>query len=708
MFTLLRESYKIYHNIRKDMILYKNNRFWLGVILAILILLGLSYISRACIPNILLSNYLNKNISHVNGLELSYFSNSDYEGVPKKSVVKLPISFAQKDIHWKHKDFSLKYKGILKIPKTGTYCIGTSSDDGSYIYLNGDIIINNGGIHPLQEDEVRIYLIKSLYLFELDYFQKDGELALNLFWEIPGRQRELISNEYMFLLKDTFPRERFDFIRNVSNNSFDLLKLFLFGLLFLILCLFIAIRIDLSFLFRMPDVFQKWILRYSYLWLILIGIVSVISNMEVWVTRHLPFIYIPHILLLYLYFGYVYAILKNKSRYWNLRSLGLFSGIYIISYVFIMFRFPLENFMNIEDMLYCFNRAGCFLRGDYTNLDYPVLAYWLFGICYKLSFGNFNLFLIVVTFVRFLFLMWLFYFFYSFSESVKMPVFGFIFSLFFIIAPFSVNWLVLRYDVIPTTLVVGSLFYFYKKRYYLSCILNALGFMFKWFPVVAFPFMLFYLFYKKQYKEFIKILSLYLFIILTVITVFSPSAFFSPFIYQGKRLVMGESFFNLFLAWFHGPQPLAGISRDLPEQGIFTHEILSIILLSALSVVFLIFLFNLIKGLKKGNNLPIIYGCWAIIAFILFNRIFSPQFIQWFYGVVFVFLLVRLKDSKWLITTLFFLGLASVVNLIIPHPHGAHCEYYIYQKLFFWLFFIIVCMKLPRNYNEGSLHNSNS
>lgn len=44
----------------------------------------------------------------------------------------------------------MRWRGFLRIPATGSYDFQTSSDDGSILYLNNELIVNNDGNHGMQ------------------------------------------------------------------------------------------------------------------------------------------------------------------------------------------------------------------------------------------------------------------------------------------------------------------------------------------------------------------------------------------------------------------------------------------------------------------------------------------------------------------------------------------------------------------------------
>ena len=131
--------------------------------------------------------YLNGQASVENlkqGLKYSY-----YEGVwdsvpdfskltPKKTGVTetLDLNFALK------KDsFGVRFEGYLYITKKDLYNLWDVSDDGSKVYLNNELVIDNDGLHPAYDPiGIAIPLNSGYYPLRIDYFQKGGGEAITI------------------------------------------------------------------------------------------------------------------------------------------------------------------------------------------------------------------------------------------------------------------------------------------------------------------------------------------------------------------------------------------------------------------------------------------------------------------------------------------------------------------------------------------------
>ena len=79
--------------------------------------------------------------------------------------------------------FGIEYTGMFKPVRSGTYLFKLISDDGSKLWIDDRLVINNDGIHAEWAVRDTLYLSDSLHTFKLDFFQGPRyELALQLYW----------------------------------------------------------------------------------------------------------------------------------------------------------------------------------------------------------------------------------------------------------------------------------------------------------------------------------------------------------------------------------------------------------------------------------------------------------------------------------------------------------------------------------------------
>ncbi len=123
-----------------------------------------------------------------------YFPNNNWSGRP--ALVRIDNFLAAND--FLPAPFSIEWEGKFYAPRTGLYILGTNSDDGSQVFLDGKLVVDNGGHHSDRYRENRLQLSEGLHDIRIRYFQDDGGRKFELFWTPPGGVRELMPVSYLF------------------------------------------------------------------------------------------------------------------------------------------------------------------------------------------------------------------------------------------------------------------------------------------------------------------------------------------------------------------------------------------------------------------------------------------------------------------------------------------------------------------------------
>jgi PA14 domain len=83
--------------------------------------------------------------------------------------------------------FVIEYNGRFWIHQTGDYDFSLSSDDGSKLYIDGKLVINNDGLHSVEERTGSATLKTGAHRIKVSYFQGPGDgVALILNVARPG------------------------------------------------------------------------------------------------------------------------------------------------------------------------------------------------------------------------------------------------------------------------------------------------------------------------------------------------------------------------------------------------------------------------------------------------------------------------------------------------------------------------------------------
>ncbi|WP_026728311.1 family 20 glycosylhydrolase [Flavobacterium denitrificans] len=133
--------------------------------------------------------YFTGNFSQVQDLELSKPVSS--------GILEGKIS-AEK---WKTKlerYIGLKFSGYIFIPETGNYTFSTLSDDGSKLFIDDELIVDNDNIHWANEAYGAVKLEKGFHKINISYFDLTGGTTLNCFIQKEDQKKEEINASQLY------------------------------------------------------------------------------------------------------------------------------------------------------------------------------------------------------------------------------------------------------------------------------------------------------------------------------------------------------------------------------------------------------------------------------------------------------------------------------------------------------------------------------
>ena len=84
-------------------------------------------------------------------------------------------------------DYGLRFTGCINVPVGGEYAFRTTSDDGSRLYVNGAMVVNNDGLHGPRTITGTTLLEAGLHEITVDFFQHLGGDVLTAEWNAPHR-----------------------------------------------------------------------------------------------------------------------------------------------------------------------------------------------------------------------------------------------------------------------------------------------------------------------------------------------------------------------------------------------------------------------------------------------------------------------------------------------------------------------------------------
>lgn len=103
--------------------------------------------------------------------------------------------------------FALRFRGHLQIPISGEYQFFLSSDDGSRMYLDGELLINHDGLHEMTEKQATATLAAGLHPLTVTYYDNGGGDGLSLQWTGPGIERQALPLEALVTTADSTLQE---------------------------------------------------------------------------------------------------------------------------------------------------------------------------------------------------------------------------------------------------------------------------------------------------------------------------------------------------------------------------------------------------------------------------------------------------------------------------------------------------------------------
>ena len=87
-------------------------------------------------------------------------------------------------------NFALKFSGFIQIERPGKYTFFITSDDGSRVYVNDTLLINNDRLQGPTEQAGEIDLAAGSHKLDVTYFDNGGGDALRFQWAGPGVQKQ--------------------------------------------------------------------------------------------------------------------------------------------------------------------------------------------------------------------------------------------------------------------------------------------------------------------------------------------------------------------------------------------------------------------------------------------------------------------------------------------------------------------------------------
>ncbi len=131
------------------------------------------------------------------GLQAEYFSDvTDLGGNPAVTRIDSNIDFnwntVAPDLLVNRELFSVRWRGEIHIPVSDTYIFTTRSNDGSRIYVNDQLVVDDWGTHTARDSSGTIALEAGSYPITVEYMQDGANANINVSWQSGLIQKQVI------------------------------------------------------------------------------------------------------------------------------------------------------------------------------------------------------------------------------------------------------------------------------------------------------------------------------------------------------------------------------------------------------------------------------------------------------------------------------------------------------------------------------------
>ena len=108
--------------------------------------------------------------------------------------------------------YLMRWRGTFTADSEGFYAFSTTSDDGSMLYVDGEIIVDNDGLHGAQTREGAITLTQGDHAIVITFFENGGGAQLRVTVTPPGGEEQVSRSSPHFLrhlyIKPFFHQDR--------------------------------------------------------------------------------------------------------------------------------------------------------------------------------------------------------------------------------------------------------------------------------------------------------------------------------------------------------------------------------------------------------------------------------------------------------------------------------------------------------------------
>ncbi|MDP2433554.1 MAG: Ig-like domain-containing protein [Pseudomonadota bacterium] len=135
------------------------------------------------------------------GHALSTLADVDFNAPPSATRTDAQVSFGDSngmDGLGLYDYYAARWTGSVLAETAGSYTFHTSSDDGSRLYIDGNLVVDNDGLHGTQERSGTVALSAGYHDLRLEFFENSGGATISLSWTPPGGAKALIPESVLY------------------------------------------------------------------------------------------------------------------------------------------------------------------------------------------------------------------------------------------------------------------------------------------------------------------------------------------------------------------------------------------------------------------------------------------------------------------------------------------------------------------------------
>lgn len=102
------------------------------------------------------------------------------------------------DVTDRREHMGLVFDGYLRIPEDGLYLFGLTSDDGSRLIIDGQVVVDLDGPHPAIEHGTQISLASGLHRFRVEFFEAEGHEVLEVSVQSDRMKSQPLPPDWLF------------------------------------------------------------------------------------------------------------------------------------------------------------------------------------------------------------------------------------------------------------------------------------------------------------------------------------------------------------------------------------------------------------------------------------------------------------------------------------------------------------------------------